>query len=122
MTNYRGILVSGSKDKSLRFWDTNNYELIHSSEEAHKNGITCLASDELYIYSGCKDNIVKSWQFKELAKDQKIEFKDLDANSDTQEEAYNQIKEKYGKYKAEVSSYLIGHTAQINSICAINDE
>ena len=122
MTNYRGILVSGSKDKSLRFWDTNNYELIHSSEEAHKNGITCLASDEFYIYSGCKDNIVKSWQFKELSKDQTIELKNLDSNSDSQDDTYNQVKEKYGKYKTELSSYLIGHTAQINSICAINDE
>ena len=122
LTNYRGILVSGSKDKSLRFWDTNSYELIHSSEEAHKNGITWLASDEFYIYSGCKDNIIKSWQFKELSKEQIIEFQNLDSNTDTTQEAYSQIEKKFGRFKAEVSSYLIGHTAQINSICAINDE
>mmetsp|Transcript_9418 Transcript_9418/g.10570 ORF Transcript_9418/g.10570 Transcript_9418/m.10570 type:complete len:101 (-) Transcript_9418:23-325(-) len=82
-----------------------------------------MASDEYYIYSGCKDNIIKSWQFKELSKDQINEAAAPDENMDEATlKAYNEMTEKYGRFKAEVSSYLLGHTAQINSICAMNDE
>lgn len=39
MTKFKGILVSASRDKSMRFWDTNSKQLMYSNEEAHKNGI-----------------------------------------------------------------------------------
>ena len=52
LTMYRGVLVSASRDKSMRFWESNEKVPMHTVSEAHKNGITCLASDEYYIYSG----------------------------------------------------------------------
>ena len=52
LTKYQGIIVSGSRDKSIRFWDSTEKQLMYNCREAHKNGITCLASDDMYIYTG----------------------------------------------------------------------
>ena len=88
---------------------------MHSESEAHKNGITCLANDGNYIYSGCKDSVVKAWQFKELTKDQVEENKNkqFDENFDKSKEDTDQ---EADKYKVDLSSYMLGHSAQINSI------
>lgn len=40
LTNYRGVLVSGSRDKSMRFWDTGSKQLMHKNTASHKSGIT----------------------------------------------------------------------------------
>lgn len=114
LCQYRGLLVSGSKDQSMRFWDMNNYNILLSNEVAHESPITCMHSDEYYIYSGDKDNIIKSWQFKELSPDQQEENKNPE-QSESQGESME-------KYKADVSSYMIGHSAQVNSICSLNDQ
>jgi len=123
LTKYRGILVSGSKDKSMKYWDMRTRQLMHSHPDSHHNVITCMTSDEDFIYTGCKDNIVKAWQFKEISKDQIDE--DQEDKENTSEKITLKIEdreEEFDKYKADVESYMLGHSAQINSICAMNDE
>lgn len=121
MTQFRGVLVSGSKDKSMKFWDINERRPMFYQEDAHKAGITAMGSDEAYIYTGCKDNIVKAWQFKELTKDQIDEQENL-MPSESESKEMLDLERQYGKYKVDVSSYMIGHEGQVNSICAMNDE
>jgi WD40 repeat protein len=55
-------LVSGSKDKNLRFWDMNTSLCKTTTYNAHKDFITCMAQDKKYIYSGCKDGTIKAWE------------------------------------------------------------
>lgn len=120
LTKFKGVLVSGSKDRSLRFWDPISMSLMHDEVDAHQDAITCMASDEDYIYTGCRDNIIKSWQFKELSKDQYAELQDNKENSEGSSQASGDRDE--GRYKADVSSYLLGHNSNVTSICAMNDE
>jgi WD40 repeat protein len=91
------------------------------NEDAHKAGITSMGSDDDYIYTGCKENIVKAWQFKELSKDQIAEQENQEP-SESENKELHELEEHYGKYKVDVSSYMIGHDAPINSICPTNDE
>lgn len=99
----------------------NNFDLMCTNENAHKGGIMCMDSDEYFIYTGDKDNIVKSWQFKELSKDQ-IAEQEIQKTEETEEKSLHDLEEKFGKYKVEFSSYMIGHTSQVNSICTISDD
>ncbi|MBK8156941.1 MAG: hypothetical protein IPK55_13640 [Streptococcus sp.] len=38
-------LVSGSKDKNLRFWDMNTHQCRSTIYNAHRDFITCMVSD-----------------------------------------------------------------------------
>lgn len=79
-----------------------------------------MSSDEDYIYTSCKDNIVKAWQFKELSHDQLADMKNQD--DILEDKTLEELEHEYGKYRADVASYLLGHTAQVNSICPLKDK
>lgn len=117
LSKFKGIIVSGSKDRSIRYWNSGTNQLMHVSKDAHQNGITCMASDNDYVYSGCRDNIVKSWEFKELSKDQFEQLLD-DKENDKEIEALSrdELELEYGRYRADTTSFMIGHNAQINTI------
>lgn len=74
-----------------------------------------MSSDDYYIYSGCKDNIIKAWQFKELSPEQIDEQRNPEISENSQK-ALNDLEQQYGKYKADTCSYLLGHSTAVNSI------
>ena len=57
-----GNLVSGSRDQNLRFWDPLTRTCSSTITHAHKASITCLGADARYVYSGCKDGLIKAWE------------------------------------------------------------
>lgn len=60
------LLVSGSRDKNLRCWDSQQVTTGPSSAvmSAHSDWINSLETDvdRKMLYSGCKDGVVKVWR------------------------------------------------------------
>ena len=62
-------LISGSRDKNLRCWDTKSMASMSTCPgvmQAHSDWINTLETDHdrKMMYSGCKDGIVKVWKMK----------------------------------------------------------
>ena len=55
-----GNLVSSSRDKSIRFWHSNN--CVYDLQDAHKDSIRCLeALSHSNLASGSADCSIKIW-------------------------------------------------------------
>jgi len=60
-------LISGSRDKNLRCWDTSTFSSLNTCSavmSAHSDWINTLeaAHDRKFMYSGCRDGVVKVWK------------------------------------------------------------
>ena len=63
LTVLNDILVSGSKDKNLRVYNSvAPFEPVNSVMNAHSDQINCLENDGSFVYSGSRDGIVKVWK------------------------------------------------------------
>lgn len=63
LTVLNDILVSGSKDKNLRVYNSMHpFEPVNSVMNAHADQINCLENDGQFVYSGSRDGIVKVWK------------------------------------------------------------
>jgi len=60
------VLVSGSRDKNLRQWDSKTFSHGSAVLSAHTDWINTLETDheKKMMYSGCKDGVVKVWKMK----------------------------------------------------------
>ena len=47
---------------------------------------------------------------------------DKENSKDQDQSSMEELAHKYGRYKADVSSFMIGHTSQINCIWAMSNE
>lgn len=71
-------LVSGSKDKNLWFWDISSGNCLSTTYNAHRDSITCLASDWRFVYSGCWDGTIKAWELPAVSGWKEEEERELD--------------------------------------------
>jgi WD40 repeat protein len=64
-----GSLISGSRDKHLRCWNTQSLTSL-SSNLAHNDMINTLETDHerKMLYSGCRDGTVKVWKMNPLTR------------------------------------------------------
>lgn len=63
------LIISGSRDKNLRCWDTQTLSSLNPNSaimSAHSDWINTLETDteRRMMYSGCKDGVVKVWKLR----------------------------------------------------------
>ena len=61
LTIHENKLVSGSRDKTIRIWNTETYELI-ATLRGHTDNVSCLTLHENKLYSGSKDKTIRVWK------------------------------------------------------------
>jgi WD40 repeat protein len=59
------LLISGSRDKSIKFWDTNSYECIMTIENTHENGVKSLLTLRNGYFASCGYSSIKIWDVKD---------------------------------------------------------
>lgn len=66
------LLASASRDRSIRFWDRNNLELVKDISRGKPNSHThsvndlCWISEENILLSASDDRLVKAWRINEI--------------------------------------------------------
>ncbi len=64
---YAQYIVSGSRDKTVKLWDSSNQTLVHvHTFDGHQDSVNSVAfsPDGQYIVSGSSDNTVKLWDIE----------------------------------------------------------
>lgn len=62
------VVVSGSDDCSLKFWDTNSQDLLHHDLRNHSMGTTCIEFlDNNMLLSGSYDDRIRLFDMRNLA-------------------------------------------------------
>ncbi|ORX54750.1 WD40 repeat-like protein [Piromyces finnis] len=59
----KNIIVSGSRDKSIKFWDIKTMECIKVLKY-HKGSVLCLQYNDKIVVSGSSDSTLIVWDFK----------------------------------------------------------
>eukprot|EP01135_Chromosphaera_perkinsii_P003636 Nk52_evm15s250 gene=Nk52_evmTU15s250 len=55
------FIVTGSRDHSVKVFDANSFELVHTLHPPHYDGVQSIACSGGNIFSGSRDNIIKQW-------------------------------------------------------------
>ena len=71
------VVVSGSDDCSLRFWDAKNGELIATNAKSHRMGTTCVEFiNEHELFSGSYDDRIRKFDMRMMS-EPLLEFKSI---------------------------------------------
>ncbi|TPX55854.1 hypothetical protein PhCBS80983_g04983 [Powellomyces hirtus] len=54
------FLLSGSRDRTLRFWDLKEHQCVRTLE-GHRGSVLCLQYDDKYIVTGSSDQTIVIW-------------------------------------------------------------
>jgi len=71
--NQSSRLLSGGEDKTLRIWDYENSNVLHSFENHQESVITCIWADKTLIMTGGADSSIKILKKRENREDVKEE-------------------------------------------------
>ena len=69
LTLHENKLFSGSRDKTIRIWNTETYEEI-ATLRGHTGGVCCLTLHENKLFSGSNDKTIRIWNtetYEEIA-------------------------------------------------------
>jgi len=58
----RGVIASGSEDKTVAIWDPRHLLTPRQKLVGHRNWIRCIAVRGKYLISGSYDDTVKTWE------------------------------------------------------------
>lgn len=56
-------IITGSRDQTIKIWDLNQYQCIHTLE-GHQGSVLCLKYNDEVIISGSSDHTVIVWDMK----------------------------------------------------------
>jgi F-box and WD-40 domain protein 1/11 len=56
-------IITGSRDQTIKIWDLNQYQCIHTLE-GHQGSVLCLKYDDQVIISGSSDHTIIVWDMK----------------------------------------------------------
>ena len=122
----QNVIISGSRDSSIKIWDLQSGDCIKTIESAHEKSVLCLHFDDEQIVTGSSDYTIRIWDRKtlELSRhltghtDSVLNIR-VDGEHIISGSRDRQIK-VWNRYNGKLLRTLFGHSSAVNAIAVAN--